>query len=294
MRYLLPSGSLSGIVPVPSHNVLRNDVLKPASLGFMKEISEEEVIKQTELSTVIDDNLKLLKTVQLPNDMRFKEVSKLLKKIIKEDMEKDPLHDVAVKLSKYAKDFYKKMELYFDGIFDYNEKIKESLESNLFYMSKEYVMSDLSASYIRTLTLAYLTESKYLDVFNFRIRRERLKLTGVRNNRTKFKRICDEHNRWVDFLHSSLAPMKDSRLRLLWYVDLSNCRTVKEAFKIKELRKSNLDEEQFFGLLLDVQQKTEQIRKSLIEMNRNTFQVAQDRKDPTVDLLCNVMEIMNR
>jgi len=286
------SGSL-GAVPVPSPSVLRNDILKPVALGFMKEIPDKEVTKATDVSTVTEDNLKILETVRLPEHLEFKEVSKLLKKIIKKDMKKDPLHDAAVKLTNYAQKFYEKMELYFDEIFNFNEKVKEHILSNLFATSKEYVQSDLPPSYIRSLTLSFLTECREIDVFNSRIRRERLKLIGVRNNFKKFKRICDGHNRWVDFLQSSLDPMIDSRVRLIWYVDLNNSKSIKEAFKIKKLRRSNLDDEQFFGLLLGMQKKTEKIRTALVDMNRETFLVTLDRKDPTVDLLCNVMEIMS-
>ncbi len=291
LRYMLPLDALS-TAPLVPHSVLRNDVIKPTSLGFMKEVTEEEVIKQTEVSTIIDENLNILGTVPLPRAMAFKTLSKHLEKMIKKDIQKDPLHDVAVKLSKYAQDFYRKMELYFDEIFNFTEKLKERRQLDLFKMSKEYVMSDLPPSYIRTLTLSFLTQCKYYDVFNYRIRRERLKLVGVRNNYTKFKRICEGHNRWVDFIHSSLDPMNESRVRLIWHVDLYNCKTVKDAFKIKKLKKSNLDEEQFFSLLLDLQKKTEKVRATLIEMNRECFRVTLDRKDPTVDLLVNVMEIM--
>lgn len=292
LRYMLPLDSLSSAAVVPSPSILRNDILKPTSLGFMKDIEEEESIKQTEVSTIINDNLKILKTVSLPKAMEFEALSKCLAKGIKENIEKDALHDTAVKLVKYAQNFYEKMELYFDAIFDFSEKLKERRQFDLFKMSKEYIMSDLPPSYIETLTLAFLTQCKYYDVFNYRIRRERLKLIGVRNNRPKFKRICEAHNRWVDYIHSSLDRMRNSRSRLIWYVDLHNCKTVKEAFKVKKLRKSNLDKEQFFSLLLDLQKQTEGVRATLIEMNRETFQVALDRKDPTVDFLVNVMEIM--
>lgn len=290
---MLPSGCLSDTISAPLHGILRNDVLKPASLGFMKEVTEEEVTKQTELSTIIDDNLKLLETVPLPDVVKFEEISKLLKKRIKKDMKKDPLHSTAVKLTNYANNFYEKMEPYFDEVFDFDKKLRESFQSDLFAISKEYIMSDLSPSYLRTLTLSYLTQCRYLEVFDFRIRRERIKLITVRNNYTKFKRVCEKHNRWVEFLERSSETMIDSRIRLVWYVDLNNCRTVKEAFKIKELRKTNLNEEQYFGLLLDLQNQTEELRNRLIQLNRNIFQVTPDREDPTVDLLCNVMEIMN-
>ena len=279
---------------LPSSSVLRNDILKPTSLGFMKEMSEEQVTRETELSTIINDNLDVLKTVTLPDHLEFNEISKLLQKMIKEDIKKDPLHDVAVKLTNYAQNFFEKMELYFEAIYDYDSKVCERLKSSLFSNAKEYVGSDMPPSYLRALTSSYLTQCKYFEVYNHHIRYERLKLISVRNNRVKFKRVCDGHNRWVDLLHSFLDPMIDSRMKLIWYVDLSNCRTVKEAFKIKELRKSNLDDEHFFGLLVDLQRKTEKLRKPLINMNREPFLVTLDRKDPTVNLLCNVMELMSK
>lgn len=68
---------------LPSSSVLRNDILKPTSSGFMKEISEEQVTRETEISAIINDNLKLLKTVTLPNHLKFNEVSKHLEKMIK-------------------------------------------------------------------------------------------------------------------------------------------------------------------------------------------------------------------
>lgn len=289
---MLSSSQSLGVLP--SSSILRNDVLKPTSLGFMKEMSEEQVIRETELSTIINDNLTVLKTVTLPDHLNLNEVSKLLRKIIKKDTKKDPLHDVAVKLTNYAQNFFEKMELYFDAIYEYDNKVCDRLKSSLLVNTKEYVRSDMPPSYLRSLTLSYLTQCKYFDVFNHRIRHERLKLIGVRNNSVKFKRVCDRHNGWVDSLHSLLDPMIDSRIRLLWYVDLNNCRTVKEAFKIKELRKSNLEDEHFFGSLVDLQIKTEELRKALINMNKESFLVTLDRKDSTVDLLCNVMELMSK
>jgi len=277
----------------PSLSVLRDDILQPTSLGFMKEIPDEDVVKRTELSTIIDDNFKVLKTVKLPDHLKLKELSEALQKIIKQDMEKDPLHDVAVRLTSYSQNFFEKMEPYFEEIFDYDEKVRERLRACLYGNSKEYVLSDLPPSYARSLALSFFTECKYHEIFDYRIRRERLKLMVVRNNRLKFKGVCDEHNRWVDFLHSLLESMRDSRTRLIWYVDLNNCKTVKEAFKFKELRKSNLDSEHFFTLLLDMQKETEKLRKALIEMSKETFQIAVDLKSSTVNLLCNVIEIMN-
>jgi hypothetical protein len=289
---MFPSNISLGALP-PSA-VVRNDILKPTTLGFMKDISDEQVSRETELSTIIDDNLKLLKTVCLPNHLKFDAVSKLLPKIIKKETSEDPLHEVAVKLSKYAHNFFEKMELYFAEIFDYDNKVSENLKSYLFADSKEYVASDLPPSYIRGLTLSYLTECKYHEVFDYRIHRERIKLISVRNNRLKFKKVCDEHNRWVDSLHLLVEPMVNSRVRLIWYVDLNNCKTIEEAFKFKELRKSNLDNEHFFGLLVDMQRNTESLRKSLIEMSRKIFLASANREDPTVDLLCSVMDIMDK
>jgi len=276
----------------PSFTPLRNDILKPTSLGFMKEIPEQQVAKETGLSTIINDNLEILKTVTMPKHLDINEVSGLLQKIIENEVKNDPLHDVSVRLSKYANDFYNKMESYFAEIHNYEENIRKNLRSCAFANTKEYVISNIPPSYIREVTLSILTEAKYSEMFDYRIRRERLKLIRVRKNIVKFKKVCDEHNHWVDVLHSALAPMIDSRIRLTWYVDFHSSETAQEIFEMKKLKRSNLDDEHFFGLLLDLGKKTQELRQSLIAIDRETFVVGVDRKDPTADLLCNVMEII--
>lgn len=288
------SSSSAGIGSGSLHGLRRNDVLQPSSLGFMKEISDEEVAKQSEISTVIADNLKILKTIPLPHHIQFEEISKILETITENEMKEDPLHKLSLKLSQYANNFFQKMESYFNGIFDFDKRLKERRLSGVFALSKEYLMSDLPSSYIKTLSSSFLTEIKFLDLFDYIIRRERLRLRVVRNNYIKFKRICDAHNSWIDNLDSLHDSMIDSRTKLLWYVDIQNCGTTEEAFEVKELRKSNVDEETFFGYLIDLQKRTEQFRKTLGSMNKEVFRINLERKDSTVNLLCNVVEIINR
>lgn len=285
--------SSQSIIPSSPFTVLRNYILKPTSLGFMREKSEREVIKETELPTIINDNLKMLKTVALPKHLDFNEVNNRLQKMIEETVKNDPMHAVSVRLTKYANDFYRKMEPYFGEIYDYEKNVREDLMSRALMHTKECLISDIPPSYIRGLTSSFLTERKYSELYDYRIRREKVKLITVRNNRVKFERVCNNHNHWVDILHSSVNPMIDSCIRLVWYVDLCNSRAVDEIFEFKELKKSNLDDEHFFGLLLDLNRRTEKVRQTLIKMNREIFVETTDREDPTADLLCNVMDIVD-
>src|SRR4030042_4193459 len=150
---MFPSGQ--SLVTSSSFGMVRKDILKPTSLGFMKdEISEEQLAKETEVSTIIDDNLKILGTLTMPKQLDLKEVSDFLRKRIKEDVEKDPLHEVSVRLTKYAQDFFMKMEKYFAEIYRFDNSERENLIARAFANTKEFVISDVPSSYIREMTLS--------------------------------------------------------------------------------------------------------------------------------------------
>jgi len=287
------SGSLAGNCSRSALGIIRNDVSQPTSLGFMKPLTDEIVAKQSETSTLIADNLKILETIPLPDSFDLEEVRKVLENKIKIDIEKDPLRSIASNLSKYANNFYEKMESYFEGIFDFDNQLRERKRSDVFSVSKEYLMSDLPASYVEVLSSSLLTEIKFLDLFDYTVRRERLKLRVVRHNNKKFKRICDGHNSWIDKLNPFHNSMVDSRIRLLWYVDFHNCKTAEEAFEFKVLKKSLIDKETFFSNILELHGRTDQFRKALIELNKHVFHVSSSRDDSTVNLLCNSVELMN-
>jgi hypothetical protein len=286
---MFPSGQ--SLVTSSSFGMVRKDILKPASLGFMKdEISEEQLAKETEVSTIIDDNLKILGTLTMPKQLDLKEVSDFLRKRIKEEVEKDPLHEVSVRLTKYAQDFFMKMEKYFAEIYRFDSSERENLIARAFANTKEFVISDVPSSYIREMTLSLFTQKKFLELFDYRIQREHKKLITVRNDLQKFKRVCDEHNVWVDLLHSKLVPMIEARSRLAWYLDLQNSSKVQDLFKIKRLEKAKLDMERYFPLLMDLSKTTEQVRLELMKLDTEKYVTLASREDPTVDLLCSTME----
>jgi hypothetical protein len=278
-------------VTLPSFGVVRNDILKPTSLGFMKnELSEDQVAKETDISTIIDDNLKILGTLTMPKQLDFKDVGDFLRKTIKEEVEKDPLHEVCTRLVKYARDFFMKMEKYFAEIYNFEGSTRENLLARVFANTKEFVISDIPSSYVRELALSFFTEKKYSELFIYRIQREQAKLLAVRHDMQKFKKICDEHNKWVDLLHSKLIPMIEARSRLVWYVDLQNSQKVEDLFKIKKLRRSNLDEANYLSILMNLSNATEQFRSELMRIDRERYATLTSREDPTVDLLCSAVE----
>lgn len=289
---MFPSGQK--LAALPSFGMIRNDILKPTSLGFMKdEMSEEQLAKETEVSTIIDENLKILGTLTIPKQLDLKEVSDFLRKTIKNEVEKDPLHEVSVRLTEYARDFFMKMEKYFAEIYNFETNDRENLVGRVFANTKEFVISDIPSSYIRELTLSFFTQKKYSEMFVYRIQREQTKLITVRHDMQKFKRVCEEHNKWVDLLHSKLIPMIEARCRLAWYVDLQNSEKVEDLFKIKKLKRSNLDEETYIARLLELSFTTEQFRSELMRLDRERFATLASREDPTVDLLCSAVESMD-
>lgn len=287
------SGSFAGSSSSSALGVLRNDVSQPNSLGFMKPIKDETVAKQSEISTIVNDNLEVLETIPLPMNLGLKEIRKVMETKIAKDIKKDPLHKVASDLSNYANNFYEKMEKYFDGIFEFDAELKKRKHYTVFSLSKDYLMSDLPSSYIQILSSSFLTETKFLTLYDDTIRRERLHLRVVRYDNRKFKRICDNHNNWVDKLKLLHESMLDSRIKLLWYVDFHNCDTADEVFELKELKKSRIDMETFFGYVIELQKKTDHFRKSIIDLNRKLFEVSYNRDDSTVNLLCNSVELLN-
>lgn len=253
-------------------------------------MTEEQLAKETEVSTIIDDNLKILRTLTMPKQLDLKEVSDFLRKTIKDEVEKDPLHEVSVRLTKYAQDFFMKMEKYFAEIYNFESHGRENLVARVFANTKEFVVSDVPSSYIRELTLSFFTQKKYSEMFVYRIQREQIRLITVRHDMQKFKKVCEEHNKWVDLLHSKLIPMVEARCRLAWYVDLQNSQKVEDLFKIKKLKRSNLDEANYFLMLMELSHATEHFRSELMRLDRERYATLATREDPTVDLLCSAVE----
>jgi len=285
---MLPSNS--GVIS--GEKVFRNDVFKPISLDLLKQKPDVQ-IEETDIESVVNDNIRILDLIRLPERFDRKAIVTFLEDLIRKDFENDPLHKQAVELDKYAKDFHRYMQRYFDKIFDYHNKLKEDLLGYVFGASNFYLKSDFPPSFARTLTFSLLTECRFIDLYNRKIRRERLALITNYNNRTKFKRVCDIHNSWVDPLSSAIERITEMRVGLIWYVDFTHSKTLEEIFKPKKLKKSLLDEEYFFGMLVNIQRETYQFRRALVNLSKETFSTFPSREDPTVNMLCSVMETMS-
>ena len=61
-----------------------------------------------------------------------------------------------------------------------------------------FLNSDLPLSFINVVSDSLLAEIDCIDIFDREIKREWLDLIKYRSNVTKFKRVCENHNRWVD------------------------------------------------------------------------------------------------
>lgn len=287
------SGSVMCGASSSALKILRNDVSQPTSIGFMKPIPDEDLAKQSEVSTLITDNLKILEEIPLQTSFTIEQISDVFKKKLQNEIKDDPLRKIASDLSSYASNFYQKMELYFNNIFDFEAELKKRKNAAVFSISKEFLLSDFPSCYVQAISSSFITEIKFLELFDYRIRRERLQLRVVRKNNIKFRRICDFHNLWVDGLNPLHDSMVESRTKLLWYVDIHNCAKINEAFELKKLKKAKISMDVFHGLVLDLDRRTAQFRKALIDLDPNIFQAHPNRDDATVNLLCNSVELIN-
>lgn len=281
----------SNLECISAERIFRNDVFKPVSLGLLTQKPDIK-IEETDIAPVIEDNVRILDSIRLPSHFDRNTLAKFLDQLIRKELEKDTLHKQAVQLNKYAKDFRTYMRQYFDRIFDFHENLKKDLVNNVFGASHSYLKSDFPPSFARTFTFSLLTECRFIDIFNMRIRRERLALRTYYNNRKKFRNLCDAHNIWVDPLDSLISKIDETRVGLIWYVEFTHSKTLEEIFKPKPLKKSLLDEEYFFGMLVSLQQQTYQFRQELTKLSKETFAISTSRKNSTVDMLCSIMETM--
>jgi len=281
----------SNLGVISAEKIFRNDVFKPVSLGFLTQKPDIQ-IEETDIAAVVEDNIRILDSIRLPSHFDRETLANFLERIIKEDLEKDPLHKQSAELNKYAKDFRNHMRQYFDRIFDFHEKLKGDISKYVFATSNIFLKSDFPPSFARTLTFSLLTECRFIDIYDLTIRREHLALITNYNDLKKFKRLCDAHNRWVEPFDSAINKIIETRIGLIWYADFTHSKTLEEIFKPKAFKKSLLDEEYFFGMLVDLQRQTDQFRRALTTLSKETFAISPSREDPTVDMLCSIMETM--
>ena len=177
----------SDLEAISGEKIFRNDVFKPISLSLLPEKPDMR-IEEADIASVVEDNIRILNSIRIPDRFDSKTLASFLEKMIREDLEKDPLHKEAVELNKYAKDFHTYMREYFNKVFDFQKKLKEDLFKYVFAASNFYLRSDFPPSFARTLTFSLLTECRFIDIYDEMIRRERIQLITNYNNRKRFER----------------------------------------------------------------------------------------------------------
>lgn len=225
---------------------------------------------KTAISAIIKTNLNLLNEVPLPKNWELKALKEFFKKQIKSDLEKDALFEKSVEIRKYAKNMYELMASYFKEIFDYYEQRQKELSSDMFCVSKMFLNSDLPTAFVRSIEDSMLAEKDYIEICVKKIREERLSLLRYHSNRTKFQRVCDSHNSWVNKFEDRLAKMERGRVKLIWYVDFNNSASFRDIFKDKNIKTSLLDKQILSDLINTLQNQvdeTEKLNSSMMELS---------------------------
>lgn len=262
MRVML---SLSDIENASLSKIVRDDTSFPLEFADMNK--DFKVFKDA-IVEVIESNLDLLDEVPLAKHLNKEKLREFFEKQIKSDLEKDPLFEKSVEISKYARNMYELMDSYFGEIFDYYQQQQKRLSLDLFSLSKMFLNSDLPMPFATSLENSILAEKDYIEIYVRKIREERLSLMRYRNNRLKFQRVCDSHNRWVNRFWERLDAMDRERVKLIWYFDFNNSRSLNEIFKDKFIKTSLLDKQilsNFLNLLLNQVYEVEKLNASMMK-----------------------------
>jgi hypothetical protein len=279
-------------LPISTEKIVRNDILRPVSLTLQDKKTEIEINMAEEIASAIESNMRLLDKVRIPDHFDRGTLGKFFEKMIREDFETDPLQKESARIGKYANDFHHYMLRYFKEVFDFNEGLKKDRMGYVQATSYIYLRSDFPPSFARTVALSLLSECRFIDIYNRRIKREYSRFLSSYNDQTKFKRLCNAHNLWVGSVDSLINEIDNIRVGLIWYVEFTQSKKVEDLFKPKPLKKSLLDQEYFFGVLINLQKKTEQLRHELVSLSRESFSESLSREDPTVAMLCGILDTM--
>ncbi len=196
---------------------------------------------KTAIANTVETNLSLLDELPPLKKFQIEDLKRHLKTIVEDDLKEDPVFEKSVEIHKYVSDMWKYVASYFKQIFDHHSNLRKELDSELFDASRMYFNSDLPLSYLTTIEDAILIEKDYLETYEKRIRKERAQLLFSRDNRMKFERICDAHNRWIKPFTTRIEKLQRARIKLFWYVDFSNSATVDEIFQVKTIKSTALD-----------------------------------------------------
>jgi hypothetical protein len=137
------------------------------------------------------------------------------------------------------------------------------------------------------VTLSFKTKQRFFEIYKKKIKREESMLRLTFNNRTKFRRVIDEHNSWVEKLNPFLDDMSMQCIAFIWYIDLWNSKKLEDLFQEKTLRMSALEKNTFRQMLAQLESMVAEVRRRLIVIDKEEFVNASDSRDPTIALLTN-------
>lgn len=247
--------------------IIRDDISFP--LRFEVVNKDFEVFK-TAISKIVENNLSLLDEIPLPKHLKIEKLRKWFQNQIKSDLQKDRIFEKSVELNKYAKNMYSMMDSYFREVFDYHKQQQKRLSSDMFCTSKMFLNSDLPMPFMRAIEDSLLNEIDSIKVFVKRIRYERLSLVRYRNNRIKFGRVCESHNRWANKFNDQRNELERLRVKLIWYVDFNNSANLNEILEDKIIKTSLLDKRVFFDFINTLQSQVLKMEKLNASMTKST------------------------
>jgi len=229
-------------------------------------ISEALKDYKTAIEETVKANLDLLDELPPPNTFHIEELKEFLKKAVEDDLRRDLVFEKSVELHKYMKDMWTSVDSYFQEVFDHHVNLKNQVDTDIFSISRMFLNSDLPISFLKAIENSLVAEKDYIDIYDKRIRRERLELLVNRNNRRKFERICDTHNRWIAPFTSRLENLDRTRVKMIWYVDFNNSDKIENIFKDKMIKSSRINMQILQKFIDDLEKLTHEI-DGLVEAN---------------------------
>jgi hypothetical protein len=222
-------------------NIARSFVTPELYDSIGNQINKDFQDYKAAIAETVSHNLQLLDELPPLRNLSLNELKEHFKKLLEGDLKKDTLFERSVEIKKYVSNISKYVVDYFRKVFDHNNDCKERLNSDIFDTCRMFFNSDLPLSYLTAVENAILIQRDFLDVYEKLLHKERLELLLSKNNRKKFKRLCSNHNKWVDQFGTKIDEIESIRIKLFWYIDFSNSKTVEDIFKVKTIKSSSLD-----------------------------------------------------
>lgn len=260
--------AITDIVDASPTRIVRRDLSLVS--GFNCEVDEAFKDYKAAISETVRTNLELLEEIPLPKSLSLDELKEFFKKDIPSELSKDATFEKTVEVSKYASNISQYLGSYFREIFALNRKLMGKMNQALFHFSKIFLNSDLPISFLRTVERSILAYKDYIAFFDKEIRKEHRELIIYRNNKRKFDRVCDAHNKWVALLEEKSDRIDHERTKLFWYIDFNNSNRIDEIFADKFIKMELLDKEVLGKYLENLQKFTTDLEE--LNYSRTSFE----------------------